>query len=207
MNLHEGTHCTGHPRPARRARRVRSVVVLGLGLAAAIASPMHASYELDWHTFEGGGVMFATGGAYTLGGTAGQADAGVVSGGSYTLAGGFWPGGTLATTSVGSPGGPEAPTPADLPRAFVFGGAAPNPWVESTTVSFALPESRDVALDVFAADGRRVRGLLAAPLAAGPHLVTWDGRDDRGAPAPAGVYYLRLVAGSDRSEGKVVRMR
>lgn len=47
-------------------------------------------YDLSWHTFDGGGGA-ASGGPYTLQGTAGQADAApVMSGGAYTLQGGFW---------------------------------------------------------------------------------------------------------------------
>ncbi len=47
-------------------------------------------YDLTWNSIDGGGQMFSTGGAYSLGGTIGQADAGTMSGGSYTLSGGFW---------------------------------------------------------------------------------------------------------------------
>ena len=50
-------------------------------------------YELAWSTIDGGGAMNATGGAYTLGGTIGQPDAGAaMNGGGYTLVGGFWGG-------------------------------------------------------------------------------------------------------------------
>ena len=45
---------------------------------------------------DSGGATFNTVGDYTLGGTAGQADAGVLAGGEYTLGGGFWRGGALA---------------------------------------------------------------------------------------------------------------
>ena len=56
------------------------------------ASPMlNAGYELTWWTADGGGAMNATGGAYTLGGTIGQPDAGTaLTGGEFTLMGGFW---------------------------------------------------------------------------------------------------------------------
>lgn len=47
-------------------------------------------YELTWSTVDGGGAMFSTGGSYSLGGTIGQPNAGLLSGGSYTLSGGFW---------------------------------------------------------------------------------------------------------------------
>ena len=53
-------------------------------------------YTLDWWTVDGGGATFSTGDGYTLGGTVGQLDAGVMEGDPYTLQGGFWPGGTAA---------------------------------------------------------------------------------------------------------------
>ena len=49
-------------------------------------------YDLSWWTVDGGGATFSTGSSYSLGGTIGQPDAGTSSGGTYTLAGGFWPG-------------------------------------------------------------------------------------------------------------------
>jgi hypothetical protein len=42
--------------------------------------------------------MFSTGGSYALGGTVGQADAEALSGGGYTLTGGFWSGITGSRT-------------------------------------------------------------------------------------------------------------
>jgi len=53
-------------------------------------------YDLSWSTVDGGGWTFSSGGAYSVGGTAGQPDAGLLSGGSYTLGGGFWGGGALS---------------------------------------------------------------------------------------------------------------
>jgi hypothetical protein len=52
-------------------------------------------YESKWHSLDGGGQTFSTGGAYSLGGTIGQHDAGPgtgpLTGGAYSLIGGFWP--------------------------------------------------------------------------------------------------------------------
>jgi hypothetical protein len=47
------------------------------------------SYAITWWTVDGGGGT-STGGGYTLSGTIGQPDAGVMGGGGYTLTGGFW---------------------------------------------------------------------------------------------------------------------
>ncbi len=58
--------------------------------ASPEAAPRGTGYDLSWYTVDGGGAMYSTGGTYSLGGTIGQADAGTLNGGTYTLAGGFW---------------------------------------------------------------------------------------------------------------------
>jgi hypothetical protein len=60
-----------------------------------------AQYSIDWSTIDGGGGT-STGGVYSVGGTIGQPDAGAMSGGNYTLQGGFW--GVIA--AVQTPGAP-----------------------------------------------------------------------------------------------------
>ncbi len=47
-------------------------------------------YDLTWNVIASGGATFSAGGNYSLGGTIGQADAGTMSGGKYSLIGGFW---------------------------------------------------------------------------------------------------------------------
>jgi hypothetical protein len=76
---------------------VRSVALALLVVLALLAAGVVIVYaqsgggfDLTWNTLDNGGVTFATGGGYTLGGTVGQADAATWSGGGYTLAGGFW---------------------------------------------------------------------------------------------------------------------
>lgn len=66
-----------------------SVLLMSMGLVALA----QGGYELSWWTVDGGGGTYSSGGGYTLGGTAGQPDAGVLAGGGYTLGGGFWRGG------------------------------------------------------------------------------------------------------------------
>jgi hypothetical protein len=69
------------------------LVALLLLTSVALAQ---GSYDLSWWTVDGGGYTFSEGGGYSLGGTIGQPDAGVLSGGSYTLSGGFWRRGAVA---------------------------------------------------------------------------------------------------------------
>jgi len=59
---------------------------------SAQAQSLQQSHDLSWHTIDGGGHTWSSGGTYSLGGTIGQPDAGYLAGGTYALAGGFWEG-------------------------------------------------------------------------------------------------------------------
>jgi hypothetical protein len=81
----------------------------------------------------------------------------------------------------------------------------PNPFNPLTTIRFDLPAPSDVDLVVYDAAGRRVRTLLAAEHhQRGTGTVVWDGRDDGGRLAPAGVYVYRLQAGGNVQTRKMV---
>jgi hypothetical protein len=55
-------------------------------------------------------------------------------------------------------------------------------------LSFALPRSGNIQLDVLDVQGRRVRVLLNARFEAGRHVVNWNARG-----LDAGVYFVRLT--------------
>ena len=75
---------------------------LGLACAVGLTTAVSAqSYSIDWFTIDGGGGT-STGGVYSVSGTIGQPDAGKMSGGNYSIEGGFW--GILA--AVQTPGAP-----------------------------------------------------------------------------------------------------
>jgi hypothetical protein len=76
------------------------LLVLALGVAAAVHA-QSGGYDLTWNTVDNGGVTFRSGGGYELGGSIGQPDAAVWSGGGFTLTGGFW----SAALAGAAPGG------------------------------------------------------------------------------------------------------
>jgi len=86
------------------AKRIRAAGHLAVVLAvclflvatSVVLAQSGGGYDLTWSTVDGGGWTFSSGGAYTVGGTAGQPDAGLLTGGSYALGGGFWGGGAVA---------------------------------------------------------------------------------------------------------------
>jgi hypothetical protein len=75
------------------------LILMALMLVVGVASSQAQSgggYDLTWSTIDGGGATFSTGESYSLGGTIGQPEAGLMSGGGYMLAGGFWGGAPLS---------------------------------------------------------------------------------------------------------------
>ncbi|HUK62728.1 MAG TPA: FlgD immunoglobulin-like domain containing protein, partial [Dongiaceae bacterium] len=85
--------------------------------------------------------------------------------------------------------------------------ASPNPFRAATTIRFGLSRPGAVRLELFDLSGRRVRTLADAVMAPGEHVATWDGRDDHGAPAASGVYFLRLVTPATTYHARVVALR
>ena len=76
--------------------RQRTLFLTLLGLLLLTTTVLAQSgngYDLSWWTVDGGGYAFSIGDDYSLGGAIGQPDASVMEGDSYTLQGGFWPGG------------------------------------------------------------------------------------------------------------------
>lgn len=68
------------------ARELRLLLLLFLAASLSGAS----EWESNWRTVDGGGAIAGAGGDFSLGGAAGQPDAGICSGGAYQLRGGFW---------------------------------------------------------------------------------------------------------------------
>jgi hypothetical protein len=62
---------------------------LGLACSGSIHLANSQTYSIGWSTIDGGGGT-STGGVYAVSGTIGQPDAGSMSGGQFTLQGGFW---------------------------------------------------------------------------------------------------------------------
>lgn len=73
-------------------------------LACFCAFPLAVSaqnYDISWFSIDGGGGT-STGGVYSVSGTIGQPDAGHMSGGNFSIDGGFW--GIFA--AIQTPGAP-----------------------------------------------------------------------------------------------------
>jgi len=84
--------------------------------------------------------------------------------------------------------------------------SSPNPFGTSTAVHFQMAQAGAAELDVYTVDGRHLRRLVTGNLSAGSHSVSWNGLDDNGRRAPAGVYMFRLRTDSFTASGRTVRL-
>jgi glycosidase len=83
----------------------------------------------------------------------------------------------------------------------------PNPFSPSTTIGYSLPSRSRVRLSVYDVAGREVAVLAEGMRAAGPQEASWDGVDDTGRPASAGVYFVLLDAGRETRTSKITLVK
>ncbi|HPG40895.1 MAG TPA: PQQ-binding-like beta-propeller repeat protein [bacterium] len=78
------------------------------------------------------------------------------------------------------------------PQLYVQWATYPNPFNPATTIEFELPERAVVDIVIYDISGRTVRALLHESRPGGQHRLTWDGRNNSGAPVGSGVYLCKF---------------
>ena len=100
---------------------------------------------------------------------------------------------------------PAQPVPLetpDVPFAFDLHQNYPNPFSESTSISYSLNKTGKVLLQVFDISGREVTNLVNAVKAPGTYTVEFSGSD-----LPSGVYIARLITPSGVMSKKMMKIR
>jgi len=99
--------------------------------------------------------------------------------------------------------------PAGGSSSFAAGTAIPNPFWWETRISFGRVDqavASPAKAAILDAGGRLIRILEASNPPASTPEFRWDGRDDRGALLPAGVYFGRLPHGGGVVTTRIVRV-
>ena len=106
-------------------------------------------------------------------------------------------------------GGPQMAIeiPKPLPTTFLSAQNYPNPFTSATTISYALPKSSHVTLNVYNAAGQLVSTLVDQELGAGYYTAEWDRTGRFGNRVPSGIYSYRLQAGDFTSTKKMILLR
>ena len=89
-----------------------------------------------------------------------------------------------------------------IPDRFYLSEAYPNPFNAVTKISYGLPVSSHVLLQVFDVKGQLVNTLIDGERHAGSYIICWNGRSN-----PTGLYYFRMESSDFSSVQKVILMR
>jgi hypothetical protein len=82
--------------------------------------------------------------------------------------------------------------PLDRAERFMLSANYPNPFIGSTTISYALAESADIRLNIYNMNGQLVRTAVNQHLIPGTYTYTWNGCDDSDARVAPGMFICRL---------------
>jgi hypothetical protein len=104
--------------------------------------------------------------------------------------------------------GIEDPAAGPPARGTGVARAVPNPWRATVTFSHTRPLAGVFEAALYDVRGRLVRvlGRGVAPSVGEARTWTWDGRDDDGATAPAGIYFYQVKDERGTLRQKVVRL-
>ncbi len=86
-------------------------------------------------------------------------------------------------------------TVADLPEGYKLSQNYPNPFNPVTRISFTIPTTEHVTLEIININGQKVKTLIDEQRAAGTHSVEWDATNSSGTKVASGVYLYRISAG------------
>jgi len=102
-------------------------------------------------------------------------------------------------------------TPTNAPRytppAVTLDAPAPNPTNAGAHMAFSVPARGEVTVAVYDVRGAEVVRLLKREVDAGSNVVEWDGTDGKGTSLPSGIYFVRLVAGTEVRTRRLVLVR
>ena len=82
------------------------------------------------------------------------------------------------------------------PQSYELVGAYPNPFNPLTRIVFQAPVSAQVHLEVYNAQGTKIKTLHDEPVSSGRHEIFWDGTNNSGQTVATGEYFCVMRAGS-----------
>ncbi len=100
---------------------------------------------------------------------------------------------SISLSGVGEP---------ELPVTFALFQNYPNPFNPATQISFDLPQTSHVLLNVYNVLGQNVATLIDREMEAGNHVFEWDGSNQA-----SGVYFYRLTTGDYTATKKMLMLK
>jgi len=83
----------------------------------------------------------------------------------------------------------------------------PNPFNPSTVITYAIPKTENVKLEIYNVLGQKVVTLFEGQQFAGTHSISWNAKNNFGQDVASGIYFVKLTAGSFSSAKKMMLIR
>ncbi|MBT3231322.1 MAG: T9SS type A sorting domain-containing protein [Calditrichaeota bacterium] len=99
--------------------------------------------------------------------------------------------------AMSTPNNPEPPIPTDFSVS-----THPNPFNNTLTITFTLPEPGETTVTIWDTRGRQVAQVLSGDLKRGKHVVSWEASG-----IGTGVYFCKVGCGEDERISRVVLVR
>jgi hypothetical protein len=96
---------------------------------------------------------------------------------------------------------------AALPEGYELSQNHPNPFNPDTRISYSIPETQHVSIDIFNVQGQKVRSLVDEIQNAGRHIAEWDATNDDGDRISSGVYLYRFASGNVIAKKKMTLLK
>jgi hypothetical protein len=94
-----------------------------------------------------------------------------------------------------------------LLKNYKLHSAYPNPFNPKTSIKFQIPQSQMVRIDIFDIQGKIVKILVNDTFMTGNHTVAWNGKNNYGEYAAAGMYFYHLTAGNFSQTKKMILLK
>jgi len=85
-----------------------------------------------------------------------------------------------------------------MPNDFFLGQNFPNPFNCNTMISFQIPRTEEVTINIYDINGRKVETLFNGKLNSGYYKVNWSTKNS----TPSGIYFYHVQAGSEFNKSK-----
>jgi len=93
------------------------------------------------------------------------------------------------------------------PKDFKLYQSYPNPFNNQTVIKYNLRKSCQVTLSIFNILGQKVKTLVNEDQEAGPKIVNWDGKNEKGEGVASGIYFYQLKAGEVTQTRRMVLLK
>ncbi|MDP3964401.1 MAG: FlgD immunoglobulin-like domain containing protein [bacterium] len=173
--------------------RKPTLFLLSILLLLAAVKPSQAECAITQQQLSAG-HQTAVSDTYVLRGVIGGPVIGPIENFNWYLLQGFWRQTDETTSDVAM---------SSSTYSLAISPPSPNPARSGSAIHFTVTgsgtDSQPVQIVIYDVSGRRIRNLVNGPLQAGPHEITWDGKNNKGYGVESGVYYCRYS-----SQGKTL---